>query len=33
MDAGLLEVLGPTMIGLARNGAGTWDIAMKVDIG
>ena len=23
----------PVMIGLAKNGAGTWDIAMKVDIG
>ena len=28
-----LEWLGLLMIGLAKNGAGTWDIAMKVDIG
>ena len=28
-----LEALGLMMIGLAKNGAGTWDIAMKVDIG
>jgi predicted dinucleotide-binding enzyme len=28
-----LESLGLMMIGLARNGAGSWDIAMKVDIG
>ncbi len=28
-----LESLGLMMIGLAKNGAGTWDIAMKVDIG
>ncbi|HEY0210629.1 NADPH-dependent F420 reductase [Acerihabitans sp.] len=28
-----LEALGLLMIGLARNGAGTWDIAMNVDIG
>lgn len=28
-----LEWLGLMMIGLAKNGAGTWDIAMKVDIG
>lgn len=28
-----LEWLGLMMIGLARNGAGTFDIAMKVDIG
>jgi predicted dinucleotide-binding enzyme len=28
-----LEWLGLMMIGLARNGAGTWDIALKVDIG
>lgn len=28
-----LEALGLMMIGLARNGAGTWDLAMKVDIG
>ncbi len=28
-----LEALGLLMIGLAKNGAGTWDIAMKVDIG
>jgi 8-hydroxy-5-deazaflavin:NADPH oxidoreductase len=27
-----LEALGLMMIGLAKNGAGTWDIAMKVDI-
>jgi hypothetical protein len=23
----------PMMIGLAKNGAGTWDIALNVDIG
>jgi predicted dinucleotide-binding enzyme len=28
-----LEALGLMMIGLAKNGAGTWDFAMKVDIG
>jgi 8-hydroxy-5-deazaflavin:NADPH oxidoreductase len=28
-----LEVLGLMMIGLAKNGAGTQDIAVKVDIG
>jgi len=28
-----LEALGLMMIGLAKNGAGTWKIAMKVDIG
>ncbi|MFJ5299063.1 NADPH-dependent F420 reductase [Pseudomonas sp. NPDC088368] len=28
-----LEWLGLMMIGLAKNGAGTWDIAMKADIG
>ena len=28
-----LEALGLLMIGLAKHGAGTWDIAMKVDIG
>jgi predicted dinucleotide-binding enzyme len=28
-----LEWLGLMMIGLAKNGAGTWDIAMTVDIG
>lgn len=28
-----LEALGLMMIGLAKNGAGNWDIAMKVDIG
>lgn len=28
-----LEALGLLMIGLAKNGAGTWDIAMKVDVG
>jgi predicted dinucleotide-binding enzyme len=27
-----LEALGLLMIGLAKNGAGTWDIAMKVDL-
>jgi 8-hydroxy-5-deazaflavin:NADPH oxidoreductase len=31
--AATLESLGLMMIGLAKNGAGTWDIAMKVDIG
>ena len=30
--ASTLEALGLMMIGLAKNGAGTWDIAMKVDI-
>jgi len=28
-----LEALGLMMIGLAKSGAGTWDFAMKVDIG
>lgn len=28
-----LEALGLMMIGLARNGAGTWDLAMNVDLG
>ncbi len=28
-----LEALGLMMIGLAKNGAGTWDFAMSVDIG
>ena len=28
-----LEALGLMMIGLAKNGAGTWDLAIKVDIG
>lgn len=28
-----LEALGLLMIGLARNGAGTWDIALNVDLG
>lgn len=28
-----LEALGLMMIGLAKNGAGSWDIAMNVDIG
>ena len=28
-----LEALGLMMIGLAKNGAGTWDFAMKVDLG
>ncbi|MET1070871.1 MAG: NAD(P)-binding domain-containing protein [Pseudomonas prosekii] len=28
-----LEALGLMMIGLAKNGAGTWDIAMNLDIG
>ncbi|HEY0124955.1 MAG TPA: NAD(P)-binding domain-containing protein [Rhizobium sp.] len=28
-----LEALGLMMIGLAKNGAGTWDFAMHVDIG
>ena len=28
-----LEQLGLMMIGLAKNGAGTWDIALNVDIG
>jgi predicted dinucleotide-binding enzyme len=31
--AATLEALGLMMIGLAKNGAGTWDIAMKLDIG
>ena len=28
-----LEALGLMMLGLAKNGAGTWDIALNVDIG
>jgi hypothetical protein len=28
-----LEALGLMMIGLAKTGAGTWDIALNVDIG
>jgi hypothetical protein len=28
-----IEALGLMMIGLAKNGAGTWDIALNVDIG
>src|ERR1700681_879514 len=28
-----LEAIGLMMIGLAKNGAGTWDIALNVDIG
>ena len=28
-----LEALGLMMIGLARNGAGTWDLALNVDLG
>jgi predicted dinucleotide-binding enzyme len=28
-----LEALGLLLIGLAKNGAGTWDIALNVDIG
>jgi len=28
-----LEALGLMMIGLARNGAGTWDLALHVDLG
>lgn len=31
--AATLESLGLMMIGLAKNGAGTWDIALNVDIG
>jgi 8-hydroxy-5-deazaflavin:NADPH oxidoreductase len=31
--AATLEALGLMMIGLAKNGAGTWDIALHVDIG
>ncbi|WP_246794286.1 NADPH-dependent F420 reductase [Burkholderia perseverans] len=31
--AATLESLGLMMIGLAKNGAGTWDFAMKADIG
>ncbi|MDR3474139.1 MAG: NAD(P)-binding domain-containing protein [Devosia sp.] len=31
--ASTLEALGLMLIGLARNGAGTWDIALNVDIG
>jgi len=28
-----LETLGQMLIGLAKNGAGTWDIAFHIDIG
>ncbi|RKE39032.1 hypothetical protein B0G76_5412 [Paraburkholderia sp. BL23I1N1] len=28
-----LEALGLMMIGLARNGAGTWDLALNIDLG
>ena len=28
-----LEAIGLMMIGIAKNGAGTWDLALKVDIG
>jgi predicted dinucleotide-binding enzyme len=31
--AATLESLGLMMIGLAKNGAGTWDIALNIDIG
>jgi hypothetical protein len=31
--ASTLEALGLMLIGLAKNGAGTWNIAMKVDLG
>ena len=31
--AATLEALGLMMIGLAKNGAGTWDIALNVDVG
>jgi predicted dinucleotide-binding enzyme len=31
--AATLEAVGLMMIGLAKNGAGTWDIALNVDIG
>jgi len=31
--ASTLEALGLMMIGLAQNGAGTWDIALNVEIG
>jgi predicted dinucleotide-binding enzyme len=31
--AATLEALGLMMIGLAKNGAGTWDIALHIDIG
>ena len=31
--AATLESLGLMMIGLAKNGAGTWDIALSIDIG
>jgi predicted dinucleotide-binding enzyme len=31
--AATLEALGLMMIGLAKNGAGTWDIALNVEIG
>ena len=30
--AGTLEALGLMLIGLAKNGAGTWDIALNVDL-
>jgi hypothetical protein len=33
MWAQTLEALGLLLIGLARNGAGTFDIAFNVDIG
>jgi 8-hydroxy-5-deazaflavin:NADPH oxidoreductase len=28
-----LEALGLMMIGLAKNGAGSWDLALNVEIG
>jgi predicted dinucleotide-binding enzyme len=31
--ASTLEALGLMMIGLAKNGARTWDIALNVEIG
>lgn len=31
--AGVLEALGLLMIGLARNGAESWDIAFNVTVG
>jgi predicted dinucleotide-binding enzyme len=31
--ASTLEALGLMMIGPAKNGAGTWDIALNVEIG
>lgn len=31
--AATLESLGLMMIGLAKNGAGSWDIAVNVEIG